>query len=111
LILRQWKIGESRNSNPYGSCEGERRKEGRGRGEKKSFSLPAPYPAPFDSPSSLREVSTWRFREQIARSKKTPALQAKFGRSEQYTIDSWKRDGSIDGIFAWKKADGEVKSG
>ena len=23
-----------------------------------------------------REVSTWRFREQIARSKKTPALQA-----------------------------------
>ena len=26
--------------------------------------------------SSLREVSTWRFREQIARSKKTPALQA-----------------------------------
>jgi len=29
--------------------------------------------------SSLREVSTWRFREQIARSKKTPALQAKQG--------------------------------
>ena len=27
--------------------------------------------------SSLREVSTWRFREQIARSKKTPALQAR----------------------------------
>ena len=26
--------------------------------------------------SSLREVSTWRFREQIAHSKKTPALQA-----------------------------------
>ena len=27
--------------------------------------------------SSLREVSTWRFREQIVRSKKTPALQAR----------------------------------
>ena len=27
--------------------------------------------------SSLREVSTWRFREQIARSKNTPALQAR----------------------------------
>ena len=27
-------------------------------------------------PSSLREVSTWRFQEQIARSKKTPTLQA-----------------------------------
>ena len=26
--------------------------------------------------SSLREVLTWRFREKIARSKKTPALQA-----------------------------------
>ena len=30
--------------------------------------------------SSLREVSTWRFREQIARSKKTPALQARLNR-------------------------------
>ena len=28
----------------------------------------------------IREVSTWRFREQIARSKKTPALQAIRGR-------------------------------
>ena len=27
--------------------------------------------------TSLREVSTWRFREQIARSKKAPALQAR----------------------------------
>ena len=35
LILWQWKIGESRNSNSYGGCEGERRKAGRGRGEKK----------------------------------------------------------------------------
>ena len=48
----------------------------------KAFSLlsPRPLPAPFDSPpsppSSLREVSTWRFREQIARSKKTPTVQA-----------------------------------
>ena len=42
------------------------------------FSLPAPSPLPLTRPisSSLREVSTWRFREQIARSKKTPALQA-----------------------------------
>ena len=30
-------IGESRNSNPYGRCEGERRKGERGRGEKKYF--------------------------------------------------------------------------
>ena len=55
LILWQWKIGESRNSNPYGRCEGERRKRGRGRG-----------------------VSTWRFREQITRSKKRPARQARW---------------------------------
>ena len=27
--------------------------------------------------SSLQEVSTWRFREQIARYEKTPALQAR----------------------------------
>ena len=42
------------------------------------FSLPASSPLPLTHPisSSLREVSTWRFREQIARSKKTPALQA-----------------------------------
>ena len=41
-------------------------------------SLSRPLPAPFDSPisSSLREVLTWRFREQIARPKKTPTLQA-----------------------------------
>ena len=47
-----------------------------------AFSLlpPRPLPAAFDSPisSSLREVSTWHFREQIARSKETPALQACF---------------------------------
>ena len=49
------------------------------------FSLPAPNPPPPHPPlpstcpisSSLREVSTWRFLEQIACSKKTPALQAK----------------------------------
>ena len=52
----QWKIGESRNSNPL-------------RGRKKERTRPIS--------SSLREVSTWRFREQIACSKKTPALQAK----------------------------------
>ena len=42
------------------------------------FSLPAPSPLPLTYPisPSLWEVSTWRFREQIARSKKTPALQA-----------------------------------
>ena len=59
-------------------------KEGkrRGGGENKNtpFSLlsPAPAPVPLTRPisSSLREVSTWRFREQIARLKKTPALQA-----------------------------------
>ena len=61
---------------------GARAKEGKGGGggEKKIlFSLPAPSPLPLTRPisSSLREVSTWRFREQIARSKKTPALQAK----------------------------------
>ena len=56
---------------------GRKKERGEGEGRKKIlFSLPAPYPAPFDSPYSLREVSTWRFREQIARSKKTPALQA-----------------------------------
>ena len=60
---------------------GARAKEGKGGGGGKaffSFSLPAPSPLPLTRPisSSLREVSTWRFREQIARSKKTPALQA-----------------------------------
>ena len=61
-----------------------RAKEGKGEGggEKKIlfflFSLPAPSPFPLTRPisSSLREVSTWRFREQFVRSKKTPALQA-----------------------------------
>ena len=43
-----------------------------------SLLSPRPLPAPFDSPHLLLswEVSTWRFGEQIARSKKTPALQA-----------------------------------
>ena len=36
LILWQRKIGESRNSNPYGRCEGKKRRGGRGRGEKKN---------------------------------------------------------------------------
>ena len=42
------------------------------------FSLPAPSPLPLTRPISsfLQEVSTWRFREQIANPKKTPALQA-----------------------------------
>ena len=76
------KIGESRNRNPYGGCEGKKGKGGGG-GEKKdtAFFLVSlrPLPVPFDSSisSSLREVLTWRFREQIARSKKTPALQGK----------------------------------
>ena len=58
---------------------GARAKEGKGgRGGEKKFSLPAPSPLPLTRPisSSLREVSTWHFCEQIARSKKTPALQA-----------------------------------
>ena len=43
------------------------------------FSLPAPSPLPLTRPisSSLRYVSKWCFREQIVRSKKTPALQAR----------------------------------
>ena len=75
LILWQWKIGESRNSNPYGTLTvGARAKEGNGGGgeEKKKcflFSLLAPSPLPLIRPisSSPREVSTWRVREQIAR--------------------------------------------
>ena len=47
-------------------------------GRRFRFSLPASSPLPLTRPisSSLREVSTWHFREQIACSKKTPALQA-----------------------------------
>ena len=64
---------------------GARAKEGKGGGGRElrdtAFFIlsPRPLPVPFDSPisSSLREVSTWRFCEQIARSKETPALQAK----------------------------------
>ena len=43
------------------------------------FHLPAPSPLLLTRPisSSLREVSTWRFREQIACTRKTPALQAR----------------------------------
>ena len=43
------------------------------------FSFPAPSPLPLTRPisCSLREVPTWRFHGQIARSNKTPALQAK----------------------------------
>ena len=57
---------------------GARAKEGKGGGGGEN--LPAPSPLPLTRPisSSLREVSTWRFRERIARSKKTPALQASF---------------------------------
>ena len=40
------------------------------------FSSLSPLPLTRPISSSLREVSTWRFREQIARSKKTPTLQA-----------------------------------
>ena len=47
---RQWKIGESRNSNPYGRSEGKRRKGGRGRRVRVSLLSPRPLPAPFDSP-------------------------------------------------------------
>ena len=58
------------------------RKKESGEGRKKYavflFSLPASSSLPLirSISSSLLEVSTWRFREQIARSKKTPALQA-----------------------------------
>ena len=47
--------------------------------ERMSLSLCHPLPAPFDSSHfpSLREVTTWRFREQIARPKKSPAVQAR----------------------------------
>ena len=62
---------------------GARVKEGKGGGGGEKirrflFSLPAPSPLPLTHviSSSLREVSTWRFLGQIARSKKTPALQA-----------------------------------
>jgi len=49
-------------------------------GKRFLFTLHAPSPLPLTRPisSSLREVSTWRFRKQITRSKKTPALQAMF---------------------------------
>ena len=61
---------------------GARAKEGKGEGEGRKkilFSLPAPSLLPLTRPisSSLREVSKWCFREQIAHSKKMPALQAK----------------------------------
>ena len=60
---------------------GARAKEGKGGGggEKKNtllFSLPAPYPAPFDSPHFLLSSGSFNMAQQIARSKKTPALQA-----------------------------------
>ena len=42
----------------------------------RAFSLTSLLPLARPISSSLREVSTWCFREQIARSKKTPALQA-----------------------------------
>ena len=42
------------------------------------FSSLSPLPLTRPISSSLREVSTWRFREQIARSKKTPGLQARY---------------------------------
>ena len=51
LILWQRKIGESRNSNPNGRCEGEKRRGGGG-GEKKYgvFSSFSPPPSPPPSP-------------------------------------------------------------
>ena len=55
-------------------------------GRRSLFSLPAPSPLPFTRPisSSLWEVSTWRFLEQIARSKKTHARQAGNGPAGQF---------------------------
>ena len=70
---------------------GARAKEGNrgGGGEKKIcrflFSLPASYPAPFDSPHSLPSfrVSTCAFASKtFARPKKTPALQASVNTSQ-----------------------------
>ena len=49
--------------------------------------------------SSLREVSTWRFREQIARSKKTPALQATNARKLHFCKQPFE---SIQGQIAFK---------
>ena len=62
---------------------------------------PPPPPLPLTHPisSSLREVSTWRFREQIARSKKTPALQA------TPTVDTVLRcPASVDQNSHWGEA-------
>ena len=52
------------------------------------FSLPAPSPLPLTRPisSSPREVSTWRFQEQIARYKKTPALRARSWENEKSVV-------------------------
>ena len=44
LVLWQWKICESRNSNPYGRCEGGRRKGGRGEKKYGVFSSLSPPP-------------------------------------------------------------------
>ena len=62
LILWQRKIGESRNSDPYGRCEGEKRRAG----------------SPI--PSSLREFQHGAFAIKTIRARpiKTPALQAKY---------------------------------
>ena len=91
LILWQRKIRESRN---YDGCEGEKRREGRGRGEKNYgvfliftvfsgrrflFFLPAPCPLPLTRPisSSLREFQHGAFviKTIRARPMKTPATQ------------------------------------
>ena len=77
LILWQWKIGESRNSNPYGTLTvGARAKEGKkggGEEKKKMLSLlsPRPLPAPFDSPHLLLSSGSFN----MARSRANCALK------------------------------------
>ena len=77
-ILWRRKIRESKNSNPKGRCEGERRKEGRGRGEKNLLS-PRPPPLLLTRPifSILLELQHGSVASKtFVRQKKTPALQA-----------------------------------
>ena len=68
LILWQWKIGKSRNSNPKGRCEGERRNGGL-----------APFPPLFGFNMALSRAKTF------ARPKKTPALQATWDINQVFT--------------------------
>ena len=82
---------------------GARAKEGKGGGEGEKKKNPFPLPSTRSISSSLREVSTWRFCEQIARSKKTPALQATLNLAliSGYPVDSaTKRFNNRDQMFS-----------